>query len=178
VIIVEVPRTADDIDIAILGALIADPDATTLAVGQSTGLARNTVRARRARYVEERILHPFDRRIDTAFLGYPLQAFLFTTVRQRELSTVSATLAEIPEVIQVHGISGVADLVVRVAARDADDLYRVAGRVLDIDGVKRTVTSLVMGEFVEYRVQQLLSPGPRRIRRDAAARASEIGRVG
>jgi hypothetical protein len=34
--------------------------------------------------------------------------------------------------------------------------------VLDIDGVKRTTTNLVMGEFVEYRIGQLIAAVPGR----------------
>lgn len=116
-------RTADTIDVALLRELVAHPDATNLAISEATGLARNTVRARLSRYAAEESLHSFERRIDPAFLGFPLQAFIVTTVKQRKLSTVSDTLAEVPEVLQVHGLSGVADLLVHVAARDADDLY-------------------------------------------------------
>jgi DNA-binding Lrp family transcriptional regulator len=65
-------------------------------------------------------------------------------------------LSEVPEVLQVHGLSGVTDLLVQVVARDANDLYRVAGQILDIDGVTRTETGLVMGELVEYRIAQLI----------------------
>ena len=153
----EPPRLADSTDRTLLGALIADPDATNVAIAEATGLARNTVRARRARYASDDTLHSFERRIDPAFLGYPLQAFLFTTVTQRKLAAISATLALVPEVLQVHGIAGVADLVVHVVARDTDDLYRVAGQVLAIDGVERTETALVMGDFVDYRIAQLVT---------------------
>lgn len=149
-------RTADDIDAALLRALIANPDATNLALAEATGLARNTVRARLARYAAEQSLRSFERRIDPAYLGFPLEAFILTTVKQRNLSTISVTLADVPEVIQVHGLSGVPDLLVHVVARDADDLYRIAGRILDIDGVRRTTTGLVMGEFVEHRMAQLI----------------------
>ena len=41
-------------------------------------------------------------------------------------------------------LSGPTDLLVRVAARDADDLYRIAGQLLVTDSVERTTTSLVM----------------------------------
>ena len=170
VITMESSRNVDGIDVAVLTALVDDPDATNLAISQKTGLARNTVRARLARYSEEESLRSFDRRIDPAFIGYPLQAFLFTTVTQRKLDAISSTLGEVPEVLQVHGISGVADLLVHVVARDADDLYRIAGRILDINGVERTVTSLVMGEFVEYRIAQLTAPSPRKPAREPAAR--------
>lgn len=153
-------RTADDIDAAILCALVRHPDATNLAIAEATGLARNTVRARLARYAAEDTLRPIDRRIDPAFLGFPLQAFIMATVRQRKLTAISEALGEVPEVLEVHGLAGVADLLVHVVARDADDLYRIAGRILDIDGVKRTVTGLVMGEFVGYQIAQLIGATP------------------
>jgi len=154
-------RAVDEIDVALLKALVADPDATTVALAESTGLARNTVRARLARYAAQDTLRTFERRIDPAFLGYPLEAFVFTTVKQRKLPAISVALRAVPEVLQVHGIAGAGDLIVHVVARDADDLYRIAGRILDIDGVKRTVTSLVMGEFVPYRIAQLVATAPR-----------------
>ena len=72
-----------------------------------------------------------------------------------------------PEVLEVLGLSGPTDLLVRVAARDADDLYRIAGQLLVTDSVERTTTSLVMRTLVEHRVVPLV----RRL-------AQERGRVG
>lgn len=147
---------ADAIDAALLRALIKDPDATNIAVAESTGLARNTIRARLGRYEEEQALRTFERRIDPAFLGYPLSAYVVTKVVQRKLDTVADALGEIPEVLEVQGLSGINDLLVHVVARDADDLYRIAGRILDTDGVKRTNTGLVMRELISYRIAQLI----------------------
>jgi DNA-binding Lrp family transcriptional regulator len=157
----EPSRTADEIDVSLLRALVRHPDATNLALAESTGLARNTVRARLARYEAEGSLRSMERRIDPAFLGFPLSAFLVTTVTQRKLDAVAATLARVPEVLQVHGLSGVTDLLVHVVARDANDLYRIAGQILDIDGVERTNTGLVMRELVEYRIEQLIGAAHR-----------------
>lgn len=151
-----ISKSIDDIDVTLLRALVRTPDATNLALSEETGLARNTIRARLARYAEDETLRSFDRRIDPTYLGLPLQAFAMTRVTQRKLAAVSQTLAEIPEVVQVHGLSGKVDLLVYLVARDADDMYRIAGRILDIDGVKRTTTHFVMGEFVEYRLTQLI----------------------
>ncbi len=149
-------RVADRTDIAVLKQLIRAPGATIVAIAEATGLARNTVRARLARYDSGGGLASFQRRIEPAFLGYPLRAYIVTRVTQRKLDRVGAALGAIPEVIEVLGLSGVADLLIHVVARDADDLYRIAGRILDVDGVKRTTTGLVMREMVPYRIEQLL----------------------
>ena len=41
-------------------------------------------------------------------------------------------------------------------ATDADDLYRIAGQILAIEGVERTNTALVMRELVDYRLTPLI----------------------
>lgn len=125
-------------------------------MAERTGLSRNTIRARMNRYEEARVLFPFERRISPHFLGYSLRAFVTTTVVQRELDAVAVALAAVPEVLEVSGVAGGADLIVQIVARDSDDLYRVAGMILDIPGIVRTETGLVMRELVPYRIAQLL----------------------
>jgi DNA-binding Lrp family transcriptional regulator len=87
---------------------------------------------------------------------YPLRAFMLTNVKQQRLGEVSVALADVPEVVEVYGLSGVADLLIQVVLRDADDLYRVAGQILGIRGVKRTNTALVMRELVDFRLAPLV----------------------
>jgi len=127
-----------------------------MAVAEHVGISRNTAQSRLARLEERGALNSFERRVAPEALGYPLNAFVTTQVIQRMLDDVAAALAEIPEVVEVHGISGPLDLLVRVVAADAKDLYRVAGQILAIPGVKRTNTSLVMRPLVDYRIAPLL----------------------
>lgn len=149
-------RSVDDTEARILRALVAAPRATAVALAQTTGLARNTVHARLARLESGGVLQSFERRIDPGALGYPLTAFVMVTVTQRKLDRIGDALAGVPEVLEVHGLSGVTDLLVHVVARDADDLYRLAGQILDIDGVEKTTTGLVMRRLVDYRLGPLL----------------------
>lgn len=147
---------ADAIDASLLLALTRNPRAAIVTLAEAVGLSRNTVQARMNKWDQADALLAFDRRIDPGFLGYPLRAFILTRVKQRLLGEVSSALAEVPEVVEVHGLSGDADLLIQVVARNADDLYRIAGQILNIKGVKRTRTSLVMRELVNYRLAQLL----------------------
>ncbi|NEA40591.1 Lrp/AsnC family transcriptional regulator [Streptomyces sp. SID11385] len=146
----------DPTDARLLLALSAEPRATTVALAERTGLSRNTVQARLAALDRDEAVASFERRVDPAALGYPLTAFVTTHVAQRLLDEVAAALAAIPEVVQVHGLTGESDLLVHVVARDAEDLYRVAGQILARPGVERTNTALVMRQLVEYRMTPLL----------------------
>ncbi len=127
-----------------------------LALSQQLGLARNTVQARLARLESSGSLDPFERRVRPEALGYRLGAYVTVQVVQRSLAEVSDGLAHIPEVIEVIGLSGVADLLVRVVARDADDLWRITEQVLAIPGVQRIDTALALRRFVDHRLTPLL----------------------
>jgi DNA-binding Lrp family transcriptional regulator len=151
-----VPTDLDERDARLLLALADNPRGTVLALADQVGLSRNTVQARLARLDELGVLGTFERRIDPAALGYPLTAFVTVRVVQRELATVADALDRVPEVLEVHGLSGEGDLLVHVVARDADDLYRIAGQLLATEGVERTTTSLVMRSLVGFRTAPLL----------------------
>ena len=146
----------DRTDARLLLALREEPRATVLSLAERVRLARNTVQARLARFDYRGVLASFERRIEPAALGYPLTAFISVTVTQRLLDQIAAAFAGIDEVVEVFGMSGGGDLLVRVAAKDADDMYRIAGQILATEGVERTETSLVMRRLVDYRVAPLL----------------------
>jgi DNA-binding Lrp family transcriptional regulator len=146
----------DQVDRALLAALAADPRATVVALADRLGMSRNTVQARMSRLEASGAFLAFDRSIDPVPLGYPLEAFIAVHVRQKRLTEVVEEIAQIPEVIQAHGLSGPIDLLVRVVCRDAHDLFRIDGEILAIDGVERTETSLAMGELIPFRLGPLL----------------------
>jgi DNA-binding Lrp family transcriptional regulator len=146
----------DATDARLLLALAEDPRASVMALSQRLGLARNTVQARLARLESNAVLAPLDRRIRPEALGYRLGAYVTVTVVQRSLAEVSHALADIPEVIEVTGLSGVADLLVEVVAKDADDLWRITEHLLAIEGVQRLDTALTMRRFIEHRLGPLL----------------------
>ncbi|MBB4683073.1 Lrp/AsnC family transcriptional regulator [Amycolatopsis jiangsuensis] len=146
----------DATDARILLALGRDPRATAVALADELGLSRNTVQSRLARLEQGGGLRSPEHRIDPAALGYPLTAFVTVQVTQRMLGEVGESLAAVPEVLQVHGLTGPQDLLVHVVAADAEDLYRIAGQMLEIPGVERTSNALVMRELVPYRLTPLL----------------------
>lgn len=149
----------DGTDTRLLLALVKDPRRTVVALAQTLSLSRNTVQARMAQLEKKSVFRSFERRISTAALGYPLTAFISVHAQQRRLGELVKELAGIPEVIEAYGLAGHADLLVRVVSVDAEDLFRINGKILGCDGVERTDTSLAMHELIPFRVQPLLERG-------------------
>ena len=152
----------DATDRRLLLALAEDPQRTAVALAAVLGLSRNTVQARLAGLERKGAFLPFERRINPAALGYPLMAFVHVHVHQPSLARITDDLAALPEVTEAHGLTGDADLLLRVVAADAEDLFRINKLILAVPGVERCDTNLAMGELIPLRAAPLLqrSAGP------------------
>lgn len=148
--------TLDHVDLELLAALSADPRATVVALADRLNLSRNTVQARMAKLERGGVFGSFERSITATSLGFPLEAFISVHVRQNEIPRIAEELSHIPELIQAHGLSGQVDLLLLVACRDARHLFEVDARILAVEGVERTDTSLIMGEVIPYRLGPLM----------------------
>lgn len=146
----------DHVDLELLATLADDHRATVVALADRLGLSRNTVQARMARLERAGVFLSFERAIASTALGFPLEAFINVQLRQVDIPRITEELADIPEVVQAHGLSGQVDLLVRVACRDARHLFDTDARLLAIDGVERTETHLVMREVIPYRLRPLM----------------------
>ena len=146
----------DGTDARILLALRDDARLSGVELAQRLGLSRNTVQARLARLESGDALAGIDRRVENRALGYPLTAFITVRADQHRLPSIEHDLAAVPEVVEVHGIAGEDDVLIRIVAKDADDLYRIAGIILTVPGVERTEVALSVREMVGYRMAPLL----------------------
>ncbi|HIY85544.1 MAG TPA: Lrp/AsnC family transcriptional regulator [Candidatus Yaniella excrementavium] len=148
-------RGLDGLDARLLLELIEQPDATTVALAQRLDVSRNTVQARLQK-LSRANLESFERRISPRAIGYDVEAFMNASIRQGYDKQTMKALAEIPEVLEIFATTGDADLRLTVTARSTDDLYRVNRLILDIPGIVRTSTSVVLREFLAYRTKPLL----------------------
>ncbi len=158
-LILRIMQRLDGTDTRLLSAMARDPRRTVVALAQKLGLSRNTVQARMAQLEKKHVFLSFERRINPASLGYPLMAFISVHVQQQKLGQLAAELADIPEILEGYGLTGSADLLLRVVALDAEDLFRINGKILACDGVDRTDTALAMSEMIPFRIQPLLERG-------------------
>lgn len=149
-------RNADAFDARILLALDADPRATTIALADRLGLARNTVQARLKRLEESGLLREPSRRVDPAALGYPLLALITLSISQRVGQPTREAILRIPEVVELLVTTGDGDLLARVVAQDTKDLHRITGLLLEAPGVVRSNTTIVLLEVQPFSLRSLL----------------------
>ncbi|OLL72864.1 Transcriptional regulator, AsnC family [Pseudonocardia sp. Ae168_Ps1] len=150
-------RPLDGTDARILLALDDDPGATVVALAERLGLARNTVHARLRRLEADGALAPPSVRVRPAHAGLPVLAFLTLAISQGDAAATIAEIAAVPEVCEMHAITGDGDLHVRVVAADNADLHRITGRLLGCTGVVRSSTVISMVEVVPLRTAPTLS---------------------
>ena len=112
-----------------------------MALTERLGLSRNTVQARWRRLERDGTLGPFTRRVDAAALGYPLTAFVTMRVDQLRLTEVGTALGDIPEVVEVYGLSGDIDLLARVVAATRTTCTGSRGNCTPYPGWQRSSTS-------------------------------------
>ncbi|MEO5834665.1 MAG: Lrp/AsnC family transcriptional regulator [Nakamurella sp.] len=146
----------DSLDARILLALDDDPETTTLALARSLGIARNTVHARLRRMTDSGALRNFSRRVDPAAMGYQLVAFISIAISQSSGGSAVVGLQSIPEVVEIHAMTGEYDFLAKVVARDTPDLLRVTNAMLAVGGVVRTNTAISLVEAMPMRLRSLL----------------------
>jgi DNA-binding Lrp family transcriptional regulator len=146
----------DDLDRALLLALLERPRAGLREHARTLGVARGTVQARFLRLQENGVITGFAPRIDVATLGWSVLAFVTLHITQGRLDAVARHLADVPEVIEAHSITGDGDLWCRIVARTNADLEHVIQSLLAVPGVERTQSEIALTERVPARVLPLV----------------------
>ncbi|MFC1419321.1 Lrp/AsnC family transcriptional regulator [Streptacidiphilus cavernicola] len=146
----------DPLDSSLLVLLAEDPRPGVLECSRRLGVARGTVQARLDRLRANGVIRGFAPQLDPAGLGYPVTAFATLEISQGQGSDVRAHLASVPEVLELHTITGQGDMLCRIVARSNADLQRVIDRVVGFDGIVRASTAIALENPVPFRVLPLV----------------------
>ncbi|MFI7636606.1 Lrp/AsnC family transcriptional regulator [Nonomuraea sp. NPDC049400] len=153
----------DELDARLIALLAEEPRLGVLECSRRLGVARGTVQARLDRLIAKGVITGFGPDVSPEALGYGVTAFVTMEIRQvAGHDPVADRLAAIPEVLEVHTITGDSDLLCRVVARTNADLQRVIDRIVDVQGVLRTNSIIALDTPVPYRVLPLVADVPRR----------------
>jgi DNA-binding Lrp family transcriptional regulator len=150
------PTGIDELDARLIRALCDTPRAGVMELARQLGVARGTVQARLDKLQQREIISGFDPDLDIRRMGYEVLAFVGLEIAQGRLDDVCKHLREIPEVLEIHSVTGPGDLHCRVVARTNDHLQSVIGRILEVQGIARSTTQIAMTEQLRLRVLPLV----------------------
>lgn len=139
-----VTRPLDATDLALLGALRTNPQASVTDLAATVGIARGTVYSRVDRLEREGVVTGYGPDVDATRAGLDVLAFATLEIAQGSLAVTIAGLAALPEVIEVHTVTGRGDLLCRIVARSNDHLHDVLQRIAAIETVGRSETQLAL----------------------------------
>jgi Lrp/AsnC family transcriptional regulator, leucine-responsive regulatory protein len=171
-------RINDSIDSKILNILSSNARETQVEIARTVGLAPSAVLERIRKLEARKVIRGYTALIDPAAVDQRLLAFV--AVRSEEGPTddnVAKELATFPEVLEVHHVAGEDCYLVKVRARDAEQLgVLLRTRIGRISGVVSTRTTIVLETVKE--TSRLPIPQPDETvasgtERAGAARASD-----
>jgi Lrp/AsnC family transcriptional regulator for asnA, asnC and gidA len=147
----------DALDAKIVRFFTDSPRASVLEASRVLKVARATVQSRLDRMAERGVVAPWVPQPDPSGFGYPVVAFCSLTINQ-DLGhdAVVEALAAIPELIEVHTVSGSSDLMVRVVGKSNSDLQRVLDKLIATKTVLRSSSVIVLNTHFQGRTLPLL----------------------
>lgn len=134
----------DAVDVGLIRLLRERPQTPVVEMARLLGVARGTVQARLRRLAERGVIVGHGPDLDADEVGYGVRAFTTLEIDQESGGTVVDHLRSIPEVLEVHAVTGPGDLLCRIAARSNEHLHAVLQRVLAVGGITRTETHLAL----------------------------------
>jgi DNA-binding Lrp family transcriptional regulator len=149
----------DSIDERLIAALAVFPRAGMMQLAREVGVARNTAQAHLDRLLQAGVITGFGPELDLRRLGYAVSAFVTLEIAQGQAAHVDEHLERIPEVVEAYMTTGPSDLLCRVVARDNDHLGRVISQILDVPGVSRTTTALILATRIAPRGRRVVHAG-------------------
>ena len=140
-----------------MALLSREPRVGMLEASRRLGVARGTVQARLDRLQARGVITGYGPDVSPAALDHGVMAFITLEIRQiGGHDPVAVRLAAIPEVLEAHTITGAGDMLCRVVGRTNADLQRVIDAIVDVPGVLRTSTVIVLDTPVPYRTLPLV----------------------
>ena len=147
----------DSLDARLLALLDTEPRIGVLELSRRLAVARGTVQARLDKLIAQGAIRGFGPDVDPAAIGFGVTSFVTLEISQRYGHTaVAEHLADIPEVLQAHTITGSGDVLCRIVARSNADLQRVIDSIVGYEGILRASTIIALAELIPYRVQPLV----------------------
>lgn len=135
----------DDLDLLLLDALQRNARSTFADLGAVVGLKAPAVHDRVKRLEMRGYVRGYSAQLDSKLLGLELVAFISCyTSPECSYDEFTRTLAQIPEILEVHSVAGEESFVLKVMTRSTAHLDDLLSRLKAVKGMARTKTTIVL----------------------------------
>lgn len=131
-------------DQQLLNVLRDDGRATTTDIAKRLGVSRSTAQKRLERLEETGVIAGYTVQMSREYLDREIKAHVLITVRPRETNTIIKEMKKFDEIRAVYSVSGQFDLIAEIAALDIGKLDSVIDQIIEIEGVERTESSIIL----------------------------------
>ncbi|AXT84017.1 AsnC family transcriptional regulator [Aeromicrobium sp. A1-2] len=141
----------DDLDRKLIGCLLEDGRAGYAAIGDRIGLSAPAVKRRMDRLLDDGVISGFTAVLDPDLVGWATEAYVEVHCKGAiSPDELRAAFSRVPEVHTAATVSGAADALLHIVARDVRDLERALERVRDeVANVDHTSTAIVLSRLID-----------------------------
>ncbi|GAB37421.1 putative AsnC family transcriptional regulator [Gordonia sputi NBRC 100414] len=143
-------RQIDELDEKVLECLARDARATYAQIGDEVGLSAPAVKRRVDRLVDEGVIKGFTTVIDSTAMQWTTEAYVQVFCRGNiSPEELTAAWEPIHEVVSAATITGQADAILRVMARDVHHLEHALERIRQAGPVDRSESIIVLSQLID-----------------------------
>lgn len=143
------PARLDAVDRRLLGLLANDSTLSYAALGELLHLSAPAVHERVKRLKRDGVILATVARLDGAKLGRPLLCFVQVITSTVKRARQIAALESLPDIEEIHIVTGDSGLLLKVRTRDAQALEVLLARFHEVEGVEGTRTQMALRTLVE-----------------------------
>lgn len=134
-----IPFELDRVDAGILRVLQANGRQSVADVARSINMSHSATAERIRRLEQAGVITGYGAQVDPERLGFTIMAFLRLRYPSSAYEPLHKLLADLPEVIEAHHVTGDDCFVMKVVATDMRHLERVSGRIGALGAVTTSV---------------------------------------
>jgi len=136
-------------DKALLEMLSANSRESTAELARKLELSRSTVKDRMQRLEKKGVISGYTIRYSEGYAAGQIRAQVMISYEPKLASQIVRYLRQLPTIKAVYAVNGIYDMIALVSADSTLDLDQTLDQIGDIEGIERTVSSIILSTKFE-----------------------------
>lgn len=139
----------DGNDKALLALLSANSRESTAELARKLRLSRSTVKDRMQRLEKQGVISGYTIRYNEDYASGQIRAQVMISYDPKLSAQIVRQLRQLPAIKAVYAVNGIYDMIALVSADSTLDLDKTLDQIGDMDGIEKTVSSIILSTKFE-----------------------------